>query len=198
MNIGLTGGIACGKSTVSNMLVQRGAMLVDADRIAREVVEPGMPALDTIVDRFGKEILFPDGTLNRKKLGETVFGNTEALKDLQNLLHPSIRALMRERMEQYENLYPDKLVVADIPLLYESGLEAEYDAIMVVYVPRAVQLERLMLRDGMTLQAAEQRLQAQMDIELKKAKADIVIDNQGDLILTEGQVDRFLRERGLL
>jgi dephospho-CoA kinase len=198
MNIGLTGGIACGKSTVSGMLVLRGAMLVDADRIAREVVEPGSPVLHHVVERFGVEVLLPDGSLNRKKLGETVFGNPQALQDLQNLLHPSIRALMRERMEQYEHLHPDKLVVVDVPLLYESGLEAMYEAVMVVYVPRHVQLERLLARDGLTLEAAEQRLQAQMDIEQKKARADIVIDNQGDLAQTKGQVDTFLRERGLV
>jgi dephospho-CoA kinase len=180
MNIGLTGGIASGKSTVSDMLVQRGALLIDADRIAREVVEPGSPVLQKVVERFGSDILLPDGALNRKKLGEIVFGNPQALQDLQHLLHPSIRALMRERMEHYERLHPDKL------------------AVVVVYVPRAVQLERLKSRDGLTQEQAEQRLNAQMDIELKKSRANIVIDNQGDLSLTEGQVNRLLRERGLL
>jgi dephospho-CoA kinase len=198
MNIGLTGGIASGKSTVSDMLVQRGALLIDADRIAREVVEPGSPVLQKVVERFGSDILLPDGALNRKKLGEIVFGNPQALQDLQHLLHPSIRALMRERMEHYERLHPDKLVVVDVPLLYESGLEAMYEAVVVVYVPRAVQLERLKSRDGLTQEQAEQRLNAQMDIELKKSRANIVIDNQGDLSLTEGQVNRLLRERGLL
>lgn len=198
MNIGLTGGIACGKSTVSQMLVQRGAMLVDADRIAREVVEPGSPALEQIANRFGREVLLPDGALDRKKLGEIVFGNPEALKDLQNITHPSIRALMRERMHQYEQEYPDKLVVVDVPLLYESGLQSMFEAVMVVYVPRHVQLDRLVLRDSLTIEQAEKRLQAQMDIEQKKAKADILIHNEGSLAQTEDQVEQFLRERGLL
>jgi dephospho-CoA kinase len=198
MNIGLTGGIASGKSTVSDMLVKRGALLIDADRVAREVVEPGSPVLQKVVERFGSDVLLPDGALNRKKLGEIVFGNPQALQDLQNIMHPSIRELMSERLEQYELLHPDKLVVVDVPLLYESGLESMYDAVVVVYVPRAVQLERLIVRDGLTPVEAEQRLNAQMDIEYKKARANIVIDNQGDFSQTEGQVDRLLRERGLL
>lgn len=198
MNIGLTGGIACGKSTVSDMLVQRGAMLVDADRIAREVVEPGSPVLMQIVERFGPEILNPDGTLYRKKLGEVVFGNPQALKDLENIMHPSIRALIRQRMHEYEQQHPDKLVVVDIPLLYESGLQSMFEAVMVVYIPRNLQLQRLMNRDKLTEEQAEARLKAQMDIEQKKALADIVIDNQGTLTDTEGQVEAFLRGRRLL
>lgn len=198
MNIGLTGGIACGKSTVSGMLVQRGAMLVDADRIAREVVEPGMPALSQIVERWGPELLLPDGSLHRKKLGEIVFGNPQALQQLQEITHPPIRATIRERMAEYERNNPDKLVVVDIPLLYESGLQSMFEAVMVVYVPRTVQLDRLMLRDGLSREQAEQRLQAQMDIERKKELADIVIDNQGTMEQTEGQVEAFLQERRLL
>ncbi|PZE21039.1 dephospho-CoA kinase [Paenibacillus xerothermodurans] len=198
MNIGLTGGIACGKSTVSNMLVERGALLVDADRIAREVVEPGSPVLSQIAARFGSEVLLPAGALNRKKLGELVFGNAEARKDLQNIMHPSIRAVMRERMKDYELSHPDKLVVVDVPLLYESGLQSMFEAVMVVYVPRDVQLDRLMQRDQLTLAQAEQRLAAQMDIERKKDKADVVIDNRGTLDDTRRQVERFLMERRLL
>ncbi|MCR8630944.1 dephospho-CoA kinase [Paenibacillus radicis (ex Xue et al. 2023)] len=198
MNIGLTGGIACGKSTVSNMLVQRGAMLVDADRIAREVVEPGSPVLEQIAERFGQEVLLEDGTLNRKKLGEMVFGNQAALKDLQDMMHPSIRALLRQRMKDYEQQHPDKLVVVDVPLLYESGLQSMFEEVMVVYIPRNVQMDRLVLRDGLSLEQAEKRLQAQMDIEQKKALADILINNEGSLPQTEEQVEQFLRKRGLL
>ncbi|MFE5318894.1 dephospho-CoA kinase [Paenibacillus sp. NPDC056579] len=198
MNIGLTGGIACGKSTVSQMLVQRGAMLVDADRIAREVVEPGSPVLAQIRERFGSKVLLPDGSLHRKKLGETVFGDPQARKDLESIMHPSIRALMRERMSEYERLYPDKLVVVDVPLLYESGLQHMYEAVMVVYIPRTLQRQRLMQRDGISEEQAEARLAAQMDIEQKRALADVVIDNQGTLAQTEEQVEAFLRGRRLL
>ncbi|ALS20891.1 MULTISPECIES: dephospho-CoA kinase [Paenibacillus] len=197
MNIGLTGGIACGKSTVASMLVRRGALLIDADRIAREVVEPGTPALTQVIERFGADLLLEDGSLDRKKLGERVFGNTAALKDLEALLHPPIRAAMRERMEAYETQHPDKLVVVDVPLLYESHLQAMYSEVMVVYVPRHVQMERLMKRDGLTEEQANKRLDAQMPIEKKKELADIVIDNSGTIEETEQQIEQFWSERGL-
>ncbi|MFS0837501.1 dephospho-CoA kinase [Paenibacillus sp. 1P03SA] len=197
MNIGLTGGIACGKSTVSAMLVRRGAILIDADRIAREVVEPGSPVLAQVAARFGQDILLPDGSLHRKKLGETVFGNEEARKALEELLHPSIRALMKERMAASEREFPDKLVVVDVPLLYESGLQSMFSFVMVVYVPREVQLRRLMERDGLTLEQAETRLAAQWPIERKKELADICIDNSGTLEQTERLVERFWLQRGL-
>ncbi|AEI39868.1 dephospho-CoA kinase [Paenibacillus mucilaginosus] len=197
MNIGLTGGIACGKSTVADMLVRRGALLVDADRIAREVVMPGTPVLAQVIARFGEDLLLPDGSLHRKKLGERVFGNPEALKDLEGLLHPPIRAAMRERMRTLEAQHPDKLVVVDVPLLYESGLQEQYEQVMVVYVPRAVQLQRLMKRDGIDEEAAVRRLQAQWDIEEKRRLADVLIDNSGTLEETELQVQRFWDERGL-
>jgi dephospho-CoA kinase len=197
MNIGLTGGIACGKSTVSAMLVSRGAILIDADRIAREVVEPGSAALSKVAERFGQAVIQADGSLNRKRLGELVFADPSARKDLEGLLHPSIRSLMRERMVSLEKLYPDKLIVVDVPLLYESGLQAMFSEIMVVYVPREVQLDRLMKRDGLTLEQAENRLAAQMSIELKKEQADYVIDNQGTLEETQQLVRQFWAGKGL-
>ncbi|SEG68563.1 dephospho-CoA kinase [Paenibacillus sp. UNC499MF] len=197
MNIGLTGGIACGKSTVSAMLVRRGAILIDADQIAREVVEPGSPVLAQVAARFGQDMLLPDGSLHRKKLGETVFGNEEARKALEDLLHPSIRALMKERMAASEHEFPDKLVVVDVPLLYESGLQSMFSSVMVVYVPREVQLRRLMERDGLTSEQGESRLAAQWPVERKKELADICIDNSGTLEQTERLVERFWLQRGL-
>ncbi|MCY9591959.1 dephospho-CoA kinase [Paenibacillus chitinolyticus] len=197
MNIGLTGGIACGKSTVSAMLVRRGAILIDADRIAREVVEPGSPVLAQVAAHFGQDMLLPDGSLHRKKLGKTVFGNEEARKALEDLLHPSIRALMKERMAAAEREFPDKLVVVDVPLLYESGLQSMFSSVMVVYVPREVQLRRLMERDGLNAEQAESRLAAQWPIERKKELADSCIDNSGTLEQTEQFVERFWLQRGL-
>lgn len=191
MNIGLTGGIACGKSTVSAMLAARGANLIDADRIAREIVLPGSPVLAQVAQRFGQAILLPDGSLDRKRLGAIVFGDEQARKDLEGVLHPPIRALMRERKEQFEAEQPDKLVVLDIPLLYESELEWLVDRVMVVYCPRDVQLERLISRDGIMAEQAEARLAAQLPIEEKRRKADIVIDNSGTIEHTERQVDAF-------
>ncbi|MCT2194079.1 dephospho-CoA kinase [Paenibacillus sp. MB22_1] len=197
MNIGLTGGIATGKSTVSRLLAERGAAIIDADVIAREIMEPGHPVLAAVSERFGPGVLHPDGTLNRKKLGEIVFSNPEERKALEALTHPAIRAEMKRRMEELEAADPHRLVVADIPLLYESGLDPLYDQIMVVYVPREVQLTRLMLRDGLSKEAAEQRISAQMDIEIKKERADILIDNSGGLEETKRQIDDFWRDQGL-
>lgn len=197
MNIGLTGGIATGKSTVSRLLAERGAAIIDADVIAREIMEPGHPVLAAVSERFGPGVLHPDGTLNRKKLGEIVFSNPEERKALEALTHPAIRTEMKRRLEELEAADPNRLVVADIPLLYESGLDPLYDRIMVVYVPREVQLTRLMLRDGLSKEAAEQRLNAQMDIEIKKERADILIDNSGELEETKRQIDDFWRDQGL-
>ncbi|WP_434751944.1 dephospho-CoA kinase [Paenibacillus amylolyticus] len=198
MNIGLTGGIATGKSSVSAYLASKGALLIDADVIAREVMLPGHPVLAAAVQRFGQAILNEDGTLDRKKLGSIVFHHPEERKALEAITHPAIRKEMRDRATAYELNHPDKLVVSDIPLLYESGLEDGFAEIMVVYVPRAVQLERLMSRDQMNRADAEARIAAQMDIERKKERADIVIDNSGSWTQTEQQLQSFLTHKGLL
>lgn len=200
MNVGLTGGIACGKSTVSGMLEARGAAIVDADRIARDVVLPGQPALQDIREAFGDDVLLADGTLNRKALGAVVFGDEAARRKLEAILHPRIRAEMARQMADWNEREPGRLVVVDIPLLYESGLDKRFDfeEIIVVYVPREVQLERLMKRDGLSSEAAEQRLDAQMPIERKKELADVVIDNSGSLEQTEAQVEAYLRRKGCL
>lgn len=193
MIIGLTGGIATGKSTVASMLRERGAAIVDADQVAREVVEPGRPALREIVNRFGPAILNEDGTLNRKKLGEIVFADPARRKELEAITHPAIRARMREMTAALQAEDPDRLIVADIPLLFEAGLERQYECVLLVYVPREIQKERLMKRDGLTEEEAERRLAAQMDIEEKKRRADYVIDNSGTPEETARQVDLFLR-----
>ncbi|CAM2963758.1 dephospho-CoA kinase [Paenibacillus sediminis] len=197
MNIGLTGGIATGKSTVSSFLVNRGALLIDADAIAREVMLPGHPVLEAVVGRFGQAILQEDGTLNRKKLGEHIFTHPEERKALEAITHPAIRAEIRFRLEKYQQDFPNKLVVADIPLLYESGLENLFEEVMVVYVPREIQIQRLMQRDQISMEQAEARLRAQMDIEVKKQKADIVIDNSHGLAETEKQIELFWQGKGL-
>jgi dephospho-CoA kinase len=197
MNIGLTGGIACGKSTVASLLVERGSYLIDADRIAREVVEPGSTGLDRIVERFGQAVLKEDGSLNRKKLGEIIFNDTIARRDLESILHPQIRALMQERMAAAEREDPNRLVVVDVPLLYESKLQSMFEAVMVVYVPVWVQRERLIRRDGLTAEQADVRIQSQMSIEEKRDLANYVIDNSGTIESTKEQLDQFWRERGM-
>lgn len=197
MNIGLTGGIATGKSTVSQMLVARGAALIDADVVARRIMEPGHPVLGKVVERFGKTVLLADGQLNRKRLGEIVFSNSLERKALEDITHPAIRREMKAELDALEQEKPGRLVVADIPLLYESGLEALYEKIMVVYVPRTLQLERLMRRNALTGEQAELRLAAQMDIEEKRRRADILIDNSRSYEETERQIDDFWRSQVL-
>ncbi|MBJ6363774.1 dephospho-CoA kinase [Paenibacillus sp. GCM10012307] len=190
MKIGLTGGIACGKSSVGAMLVQCGAALIDADQIAREVVLPGEPALGEIVDLFGHEVLQTDGTLNRSALGEIVFHDADKRRQLESIMHPAIRVKMRERIAKHEAQFPDVPIFADVPLLYETGQDKLYDSVVVVYVPRSQQLIRLLNRHpGMTEEQAVNRIEAQMDIELKRQRADWVIDNSGTLEETRSQVE---------
>ncbi|MEK5029693.1 dephospho-CoA kinase [Paenibacillus sp. FSL M7-1046] len=188
MIMGLTGGIASGKSTVSALFVEKGARLVDADVIAREVMLPGHPVLAAAVLHFGEGILLPDGTLNRTRLGEIVFHDPEARQALNQLTHPAIRQEIKNRMNTMEQEDPQRLIIVDIPLLYESELDNLFGQIVVVYVPREVQLDRLMERNGLSLEQAQGRLDAQLDIELKRNRADYIIDNSGTLAQTEQQV----------
>lgn len=197
MNTGLTGGIASGKSTVSRLLADRGAIIIDADQIAREVVLPGTPLLTKVAETFGEQILKADGSLNRKQLGSIVFADEDKRKQLEGLLHPAIRKLMKERMAEYEATKPDKLVVVDIPLLYESDLGFMFEEVIVVYVPPHIQMERLMQRDGLSEEQAAQRVNAQMSIERKKEIADVVIDNSGSLEETIRQVEQYWQRKGL-
>jgi dephospho-CoA kinase len=197
MKLGLTGGIACGKSTVSAMLAERGAKIVDADQTAREVVLPGEAALEAIVAVFGQAVLNEDGTMNRSALGSIVFSDPQRLTQLEAILHPAIRTRMWGRINAYEQEDPNQLIVADIPLLYETGQASLYDEIMVVYVPREIQIERLMSRNSITAEQAEQRIALQMDIEEKRKLANHVIDNSGTLEQTVLQVERFWHEQGL-
>ncbi|MFF2483944.1 dephospho-CoA kinase [Paenibacillus sp. NPDC058071] len=197
MKIALTGGIATGKSTVADMLVERGALLVDADRAAREVVMPGQPALEAVASKFGQAVIHSDGTLNRKALGEIVFHDKGLLKELEGILHPAIRTWMHEIIRQYEEDFPGKLIVADIPLLYETEQQSLYDGVMVSYVPRSVQQQRLMARNDLDAEEANRRIELQMDIEQKKRLADWVIDNSGTLENTSAQIGAFWTSQGL-
>ncbi len=192
MRIGLTGGIATGKSTVSRLLEARGVRIVDADVIARDVMNPGQPLLAAVAARFGSEFLLPDGGLDRRRMAAHIFERPEERQALNAIVHPAIRAEIRRQVDACEAADPEAIVAADIPLLYESGLEELYEKIVVVYVPRPVQLTRLMQRDGLSPEEAEGRLNAQLDIEDKKRRADYVIDNAGTPEDTELQVERLL------
>lgn len=197
MNLGLTGGIASGKSTVSRMLAERGAVIIDADQISREIVEPGSPVLSRIAEEFGADVLFEDGTLNRKKLGAIIFGNEEKRLLLNSIMHPPIRELMKKRIAEAEAADPHRLVVADIPLLYESKLQHMFSEVMVVYVPLDIQIERLMQRDGLSEEEAKERISSQMPLVDKRRLADVIIDNSAGLQETREQVERYLRRKGL-
>ncbi|WP_375179133.1 dephospho-CoA kinase [Enterococcus rotai] len=188
--LGLTGGIATGKSTVVKVFKELGFPVVDADVIAREIVEVGMPALAEIVSMFGTEILQPDGSLDRKKLGALVFSDKEKRQKLNALLSPFLREAILSQIEMKKDRA--SLVVVDIPLLYEGGYEKDMDQVAVVYVPETIQLDRLMERDHLTEQEAWQRINSQLSIEQKKQRADIVFDNQKTIQETKKLVENWV------
>lgn len=190
--LGLTGGIATGKSTVSRYFSDKGYAVVDADVVARRVVEPGTEELANIVAHFGTEIIQKDGTLNREKLGAMIFSDAEKRETLNNLLSAQIRRTIMADTETLVNAN-QPLIVLDIPLLYEAGYETHCDAVMVVYTTEAVQLERLMARNNLTEEEALNRIASQEPIETKKDRADIVIDNNGPLNHTYEQVETWLK-----
>lgn len=178
--IGLTGGIASGKSTISAMFKEMNIPVVDADLIARQVVEPGEKAYTDIVQLFGKDILQNDDTLNRKKLGGIVFSDEEKRMQLNKIVHPAIRKRMLNEKDHYV-AEGANCVVLDIPLLFESQLTHMVDKTIVVYVDYEIQLERLMKRDQFTEEEANQRIQSQMPLKDKARKADAVIHNNGTI-----------------
>ncbi|MEU2787077.1 MULTISPECIES: dephospho-CoA kinase [unclassified Streptomyces] len=174
LKVGLTGGIGAGKSEVSRLLVEHGAVLIDADRIAREVVAPGTPGLAAVVEAFGEDVLAADGSLDRPKLGSIVFADPERLAVLNSVVHPLVGARSRELEEAAA---ADAVVVHDVPLLTENGLAPLYDLVIVVDAGPATQLDRLIRLRGMTEEDARARMAAQATREQRRAIADIVIDN---------------------
>ncbi|MEU2247710.1 dephospho-CoA kinase [Streptomyces sp. NPDC019224] len=185
LKVGLTGGIGAGKSEVSRLLVGHGAVLVDSDRIAREVVEPGTPGLAAVVEEFGTGILAPDGTLDRPALGAIVFADPDRLAALNAIVHPLVRARSAE-LEKAAG--PDSVVVHDVPLLTENGLAPLYDLVVVVDAAPETQLDRLVRLRGMTEEDARARMAAQATREQRRAVADLVIDNDGPVEELEARV----------
>jgi dephospho-CoA kinase len=193
LRIGLTGGIGSGKSTVSALLAARGAVIVDADRIAREVVEPGTPGLTRIVEAFGEGVLAPDGSLDRAALAAVVFAEPEARRQLDGIVHPLVRARAAELARAAP---PDAAAVNDVPLLVETGQASSYDLVLVVQADPATRVSRLVQR-GLTAEDARARMEAQASDEERRAVADVVLDNSGTPEDLAEQVDRFWTERVL-
>lgn len=187
--IGLTGGIASGKSTVARRLVEHGAVHIDADELARRVVQPGKPAHAAIVDEFGQEILKPDGTLDRQKLAEIVFHDDAARERLNAIVHPAVRELTSRLLAKIEAEDPDAVVVYDVPLLVEAAVDHPFDLIVVTSAPKRTQVKRLVEERGLDPNQAQARVDAQVDNTERVAVADVVIDTDGSMAHTMSQVD---------
>ena len=188
--IGLTGGVATGKSYVARLMREADVPVVDSDVLAREAVAPGTPGLTAIVERFGPEILMASGELDRARLGEQVFRDAGARRDLEAIVHPVVR---RGITEFFRALPPDTpLAVADIPLLFETHGERNFDKVIVVACLAATQIERVIVRDGLSREAAAQRVAAQLPIEEKVRRADYVIRTDGTFAETDAQVAAVL------
>lgn len=188
LKVGLTGGIASGKSTVASMFVELGARLIDTDAIARQVVKIGGPVFESIVKFFGQKVLNEKGELNRQGLREIIFKDQEARNKLNSLVHPAVAAEVEAAFDEIARSDSNAVALVDVPLLYETNTEDRYDVVVVVYVPAQMQAQRLMLRDGVNRESAEQSLKAQMPLEEKRKKAQFVVDNSGTLQETRKQV----------
>jgi dephospho-CoA kinase len=196
--VGLTGGIGSGKSTVARMLERHGAVVFDADVLAREAVEPGTPGHDAVVERFGPNVLLPGGALDREALGSIVFADPAARRDLEAIVHPEVRRLFAEGCERYRGT--DAVVVFGAPLLVETGMHTAFDVLIVVAAPVEQQVERLLRDRAMPEAAIRARIDAQLPLADKIEVADVVVDNDGSIGDLQAQVDAVwadLRERAL-
>jgi dephospho-CoA kinase len=198
LRVGLTGGIGAGKSEVSKRLAAQGAVVIDADMIAREVVAPGTDGLAAVIEEFGPGVLGADGALDRVRVGDIVFADQDKLARLNSIVHPRVGARMRE-LEAAAS--PSSVVVHDVPLIAENGLAGGFDLVVVVDVPPRIQLDRLVRLRGMTRAQAQARMAAQASREQRLAIADIVVDNSGSLAELDRQTGELwseLRRRALL
>jgi len=188
--IGLTGGIACGKSTVSRSLKERGVPVVDADEIAKEVVKAGSPGLKSVIQAFGEDFLEPDGSLNRRKLGQNVFGHPDHLHRLEAILHPLIREETRRRRRLLEDM-KEPLAIYDVPLLFETRAQDQFDAIVVVTCTREQQKERLRRSKQWTEEEIDMRIASQIPLKFKEQEADFVLHNNRDEQHLLREIDRL-------
>lgn len=186
--LGVTGGIATGKTTVANMLEERGAPIIDFDVLARLVVEPDKPAWKEIVTYFGEEVLLEDRTLDRKKLSDIVFRDEEKRKKLEDFIHPRTGIEYAEQISRITAADPNVVIQAVVPLLFEANMQDMFEKVLLVYTPRETQIERLVVRDGISEKEAGRILDAQLPIDEKVGLADFVINNEKDLEKTRKQV----------
>lgn len=187
--IALTGGIATGKSTVARMLLELGAIILDADKVARQVVRPGTECWHRLRDLLGPDYFEPDGNLKRRKLRECIIRDSACRSRVNAIMHPAIVAAMEEEWERSKARDPARPVVFDIPLLFEANLSQGFDTVILAYAPPKVQIERLMARDKLSFVEAQNTLSMQLPIDSKKEKAQIVIDNCRDMENTRRQVE---------
>ncbi len=191
--VGLTGNIASGKSTVAQLFAEHGATIIDADVLARSAVEVGTPAYRAIVERWGDEVVSPNGDLDRQALRQRVFGEAEELEALNAIVHPEV-ARLRDSLIAQARERRDRVVICDIPLLFERRLTDDFDRIILVDAPRPLRLERLVHDRGLTETEAMDMIAAQMPAELKRARADVVIDNAGTFAELAARVDEVWAE----
>jgi dephospho-CoA kinase len=194
LNVGLTGGIACGKTTVAQMFVRHGAYLIDLDKLAQDVVVPQLPAWQEIVELFGDNILLVDGNINRNKLAKIVFADKEKLKKLNGIVHPRILAEWSQSLGAIEKKNKKAIVISEVPLLFEENLQKMVDLSILVVITPEEQINRLMVRNDLTEEEAKRRLQSQLPIEEKIKMADIVIENRGAQADTEKIVAKVWKE----
>ena len=194
LNVGLTGGIACGKSTVAQIFVRLGAYLFDFDVLAHEVQEPGKPAWQEIVDYFGRDILDQDKKINRNKMAAIVFNHPEKLKVLNNIVHPRVYQEWQARLEKTKASDPHAIALSDVPLLFEVQMQFLFDLTILVMIPSEEQINRIITRNGISREDAKLRLVCQMPIDDKISLADIVIDNQASIANTEKKVEEVWQE----
>lgn len=193
MILGLTGGIATGKSLVSDYFKSKGYPVIDADQVSRQVVEAGSLGLSQVADHFGSHILFENGELDRKKLGQLIFSDSEKRKELNAIMHPLIRSEVLKQLNQLKKEGYD-LIVLDLPLLFESSYEDQVDQVMVVHINKDLQLKRLMKRNDLSQREALQRIHSQMPLEEKMKKSQVLIDNSGTKEETFQQINAWLEK----
>jgi len=194
LSVGLTGGIACGKSTVAEMFVRLGAYLIDLDKLAHEVQEPGAPAWQKIIDYFGNDVVGDNQKIDRNKVAAIVFNQPEKLQALNDIVHPSVYEEWQARLKSIITRDPRAIILSDIPLLFEARMQSLFDLTIVVMIPPEEQIVRLMARNGMTEEEARKRIKNQMPIGDKAGLADVVINNQSSIADTRKRVQEVWSE----